>query len=61
MQNPLNQSSSDVISTFVYRAGLLNGQYSFATAVGVFNSAINAIILIAANSITKHFSESSLW
>lgn len=61
MQNPLNQSSSDVVSTFVYRAGLLNGQYSFATAVGVFNSAINAIILIAANSITKHFSESSLW
>jgi putative aldouronate transport system permease protein len=61
MQNPLNQTASDVISTFVYRAGLLNGQYSFATAVGVFNSVINAIILIAANSITKRFSDNSLW
>ena len=61
MQNPLNQSASDVISTFVYRAGLLNGQYSFAAAVGVFNSVINAIILIAANAITRKFSESSLW
>ncbi|MDR2833620.1 MAG: ABC transporter permease subunit [Streptococcaceae bacterium] len=61
MQNPLNQSSSDVISTFVYRAGLLNGQYSFASAVGVFNSVINAMVLILANSITKKFSEHSLW
>lgn len=61
MQNPLNQTSSDVISTFVYRAGLLNGQYSFATAIGVFNSVINAIILVVANSITRKFSENSLW
>ncbi|GAB2026951.1 ABC transporter permease [Lactovum odontotermitis] len=61
MQNPLNQSASDVISTYVYRAGLLNGQYSFAAAIGVFNSVINAIILIAANSITRKFSDSSLW
>ncbi|MDR0300473.1 MAG: ABC transporter permease subunit [Streptococcaceae bacterium] len=61
MQNPLNQSASDVISTYVYRAGLLNGQYSFATAIGVFNSVINAMILIAANTITRKFSDSSLW
>ncbi|MDR0298810.1 MAG: ABC transporter permease subunit [Streptococcaceae bacterium] len=61
MQNPLNQSASDVISTYVYRAGLLNGQYSFATAIGVFNSVINAMILVAANTITRKFSDSSLW
>lgn len=61
MQNPLNMTSSDVISTFVYRAGLLNGQYSFATAVGVFNSVINAAILVTVNSITKRLTEHSLW
>ncbi|OTP10018.1 hypothetical protein A5844_001715 [Enterococcus sp. 10A9_DIV0425] len=61
MQNPLNQSASDVIATFVYRAGLLNGQYSFASAVGVFQSVINSIILITVNQMTKKFSENSLW
>ena len=61
MQNALNMSSSDVISTFVYRVGLLNGQYSFSAAVGVFNSIINAIILVSANAITRKFSDNSLW
>ncbi|WP_017812105.1 MULTISPECIES: ABC transporter permease [Paenibacillus] len=61
LQNPLNMSSSDVIDTFVYRTGLLNVQYSFSTAVGLFNSVINAILLIAVNQIARKTSENSLW
>ncbi|SDX35627.1 carbohydrate ABC transporter membrane protein 1, CUT1 family [Paenibacillus sp. PDC88] len=61
MQNPLNMESSDVISTFVYRSGLENAQYSFSTAVGLFNSVINAILLIVVNQIARRTSENSLW
>ncbi|WP_068784642.1 ABC transporter permease [Paenibacillus phocaensis] len=61
LQNPLNMESSDVISTFVYRSGLVSAQYSFSTAVGVFNSIVNAILLITVNKIAKRTSETSLW
>ncbi|MCM3782428.1 ABC transporter permease subunit [Neobacillus mesonae] len=61
MQNPLNMESSDVISTFVYRSGLENAQYSFSTAVGLFNSVINAFLLIVVNQIARKTSENSLW
>ncbi|GGA32499.1 ABC transporter permease [Paenibacillus physcomitrellae] len=61
LQNPLNMESSDVISTFVYRSGLLNAQYSFSTAVGLFNSVVNAILLILVNQIVRRTSENSLW
>lgn len=45
MQNNLNMSTSDVISTYVYRMGLLNSQFSYSTAVGLFNSVVNLILL----------------
>ncbi|ANA79951.1 binding-protein-dependent transport systems inner membrane component [Paenibacillus vortex V453] len=61
LQNPLNMGSSDVISTFVYRSGLVDAQYSFSTAVGLFNSVVNAILLIAVNQIARRTSENSLW
>ncbi|MEK4297801.1 ABC transporter permease subunit [Oceanobacillus sp. FSL W8-0428] len=61
LQNPLNLESSNVIATFVYQAGLLDAQYSFAAAVGLFNSVINAILLITVNQIAKKRSETSLW
>ncbi|MEW4369949.1 ABC transporter permease [Paenibacillus kandeliae] len=61
LQNPLNMSSSDVIDTFVYRTGLLNVQYSFSTAVGLFNSVVNAVLLIAVNQVARKTSENSLW
>ena len=61
MQNPLNYSTSDVISTFVYRRGLEQLEYSFATAVSVFNSVINIVILITANKVARKVSETSLW
>ncbi|WP_338789396.1 ABC transporter permease [Metabacillus sp. FJAT-53654] len=61
LQNPLNLESSNVIATFVYQAGLLDAQYSFASAVGLFNAVINAILLITVNKIAKKTSETSLW
>ncbi|MBU5674331.1 ABC transporter permease [Paenibacillus brevis] len=61
LQNNLNMESSDVISTFVYRSGLISAQYSFSTAVGLFNSVINAIMLITVNKIAKRTSDTSLW
>ncbi|MGL4344200.1 MAG: ABC transporter permease [Cellulosilyticaceae bacterium] len=61
MQNPLNMATSDVISTFVYRMGLENAQYSFSAAVGLFNSIINLILIMFVNKIAKKIGESSLW
>jgi putative aldouronate transport system permease protein len=61
LQNPLNMESSDVIDTFVYRSGLQNAQYSFSAAVGLFNSAVNAILLVLVNQIVRRTSENSLW
>ncbi|WP_262315805.1 ABC transporter permease [Lacticaseibacillus parakribbianus] len=61
LQNPLNMSSSNVIATFVYQQGLINGAYSYAAAVGLFNSLINAILLIVVNNIARKVSETSLW
>ncbi len=61
MQNNLNMATSDVINTYVYRIGILTGSYSFATAVGLFTSIINSIILITVNKISKTISETSLW
>src|SRR5699024_11393378 len=59
--NNLNMESSNVIATFVYEAGLLDGQYSFATAVGLFNAVINFILLVVVNYFARKTSETSLW
>lgn len=61
LQNSVNMSSSDVISTYVYRVGLENAQYSFSTAVGLFNAVINCILLVTVNKIAGRVSETSLW
>jgi putative aldouronate transport system permease protein len=61
LQNPLNLESSDVISTYVYRSGLVQGQFSFSAAIGLFNSVINFVLLVAVNRIAKRLSETSLW
>ena len=61
MQNDLNMESSDVISTFVYRSGILGADYSFSAAVGLFNSVCNFILLIITNSIVRRLGEVSLW
>lgn len=61
LQNSLNLEASDVISTYVYRAGLVDAQYSFSTAVGLFNSLINVFLLVSVNWIARRTSENSLW
>lgn len=61
MQTDLNIGVSEVISTFVYRQGILSAQTSYATAVGLMNSLVNFILVITVNSISKYVSEVSLW
>lgn len=61
LQNTLNEDTSEVISTYVYKAGLVNAQYSFSTAVGLFNSVVNLVILFLVNGIARKTSENSLW
>lgn len=61
MQNSLNMGKSEIIATYVYKIGLIDAQYGFATAVGLFNSIINFILLIVVNKISSKVSETSLW
>ena len=61
LYNPSTYETADVISTFVYRKGLLESNYSYSSAVGLFNSVINFIILLSANKISKKLTETSLW
>ncbi len=53
--------TSDIIASYVYRRGLLDGDYSFSTAVGLFNSVVNLILIITANFFSKKFTETSLF
>lgn len=61
MQNPLNLGVSEIISTYVYKTGLLNLQYSFSTAVGLFNNIVNIIMLLIVNQASKKLSDTSLF
>ena len=61
LQNPLNLSTSEVIATYVYKIGLLNANFSFATAVGLFNSVINLTLLLLVNAFAKRIANTSLW
>ncbi|CAM3084222.1 ABC transporter permease subunit [Paenibacillus lupini] len=61
LQNNLNISGSEVISTYVYKIGLLSSQYSFSAAINLFNTVINFTLLILVNYISKKYSENSLW
>ena len=61
LYNPLIYDTSDVISTYVYRMGFESQDWSYSTAVNLFNSVINFIILVTANSLSRKFSETSLF
>ncbi|MSS13945.1 sugar ABC transporter permease [Lachnospiraceae bacterium Oil+RF-744-WCA-WT-11] len=61
MQAGTNTQVSEIISTYVYKVGLQNAQYSFATAVGLFNSVVNFLILMAANVVAKKTSDISIF
>lgn len=63
LQNPLNLKTSEVISTYVYKVGLVGGvsNFSYAAAIGLFNSVLGLLLLLAANQLSKKFSETSLF
>lgn len=61
MQTSLNKSTSQIIQTYVYEVGLVQAQYSFSAAVGLFNSIINLVLLVTFNQLARRFSETSLW
>ncbi|PFN98546.1 sugar ABC transporter permease [Bacillus sp. AFS076308] len=61
LQTPMNQPAAEIISTYVYKMGLQQAQYSFAAAVGLFNSVINLILLVAVNKFAKKLSGTGLW
>lgn len=61
MQNSMNLSASEVISTYVYKVGLAGADFSYSTAINLFNSVVNLIVLILVNQIAKKTSEVSIW
>ena len=61
LQTDLNKGASDIIATYVYEQGVLKTQYSFSTAVGLFNTAINIVLLVTVNQISKRVGDVSLW
>lgn len=61
LYQPSTYETADVISTFVYRKGLVNNDYSFATAVSFFNSVVSLALVASANYISKKLSDTALW
>ena len=61
MQNDLNRTSSQILTTYVYTQGIREGNYSFSTAVNLFNSIINLVLITVVNGISRRVSEVSLW
>lgn len=61
MQNNMNMATSETMQTYVYKIGLINAQYSLSTAVGLFNSMVNFVLLLIVNWISKKLTENSLW
>lgn len=61
LQNSLNTKVSEVIATYVFKQGIQGGQYSFASAVGLFNNVVNCLLLLTVNTIVRRKSEHSLW
>lgn len=61
LQNSLNKDAASVIATYVYEVGMINSDYGYSTAVGLFNSAINILLLVVANTVVKKISDESLF
>jgi putative aldouronate transport system permease protein len=59
LQTSLNKDASEIIATYVYEQGILRSQYSFSSAVGLFNTAVNIILLLVVNRIAKKVSNIS--
>ena len=60
LQNTLNSSTSEIISTYVYKMGLVSNQYSLSSAIGLFNNVINLVLLLLVNYTSKKLSDTSL-
>jgi putative aldouronate transport system permease protein len=61
MQNNMNLQTSEIIATYVYKVGLVNANFSFATAIGLFNSVVNLMLILSVNAISRKVSQNSLW
>jgi ABC-type polysaccharide transport system permease subunit len=61
LQNPVNYRMSEVIATYVYKVGIQQAQFSFGTAVGLFNAVVNCLILLLVNAIARRINETSLF
>jgi putative aldouronate transport system permease protein len=61
LYNPMTYETADIFSTYTYRAGMQRGNFSYATAVGMFNGTISFILIIFANSFARRVRETSLW
>ena len=61
LYNNMIMETADVISTFVYRKGLLDANYSYSAAVGLFNSAINFGLVVLTNALSRAVKQTTLW
>ncbi|MDY3126213.1 MAG: ABC transporter permease subunit [Bifidobacterium mongoliense] len=61
MQNTLNIGASEVIATYTYRIGILDNEFSYSTAIGLFNAIVNFVFLVVANAIAKRASNTSIF
>lgn len=61
LQNSINIEVSEIISTYVYKVGLINTQYSYSTAIGLFNNAISFLLIIVTNTLSKKGTGTGLW
>lgn len=61
MQNAQNLAASEIISTYIYKVGLIDAQYSYSTAINLFNNVINIILLVSMNKLAKKMTNNSLW
>ena len=61
LYQPATYSTADVVNTFIYRQGLESGRYDFAAAAGLFNAIVAFVLVMAANTLSKRYSKTSLW
>ena len=61
LQNPLNLQGSEIISTYVYKVGMQNFQYSLSTAIGLFNTVVNVIVLVFVNWLSRKTTKTGLF
>ena len=61
LYQPVTYETADVISTYVYREGIMNGRYDMATAVGLFNSVVGLLLIAIANRLSKKYAGNGLW